>query len=471
MRVFLSYARSDGSTSVTCLHDELQRAGFSVWMDVAALEGTSAWREQLRTALRNTDALIVLMTPGAAASSYVMLEWEIAKALQKPVITALCLPAEIPEELRANQIRDLGSPAIYTRELLALIDDLRNVQEAARNAVRDALVLLREDNAFKNFHPAIERLQRWLNAGAYEPRIFWAVIGLLRQMKTDTGPERPVSSIIRESVEGTYIQSNWDCYALFQEQRRIFEYILTDLSKDIREVVPTNALRVPIVLAVMSAAESQQLIDGTAFERYREDLQEDFGALQEVLTANGVGNWHTRYGATPQDWRPFAGEATIAQLAQKTLQDIEAEVRLVPEFLDLRALGNESSRGALRRLRNDGCIVVMDSISMRHPDIQRAMQQSMLDAYSKTSLVNIAPLQSAFDMMRRMRIVLRLQTSDLEFHKRSTDNVEDYAGCREIHQPRELEQWLSDRVRKLFTPGANQKGIRSRAFEFPRRSK
>ncbi len=120
------------------------------------------------------------------------------------------------------------------------------------------------------------------------------------------------------------------------------------------------------------------------------------------------------------------------------------------------------------KLRGGGCVVVVDSISMRHPALQHALQQSMLDAYPKTSVVNIAPFQSAFELVRKMRVFLRLQVSDLEFDKRRRYRFEEYGVCREIYERYEFEQWLSDRGgRMAHARGGQRKGARGRMFERP----
>lgn len=468
MRVFISYAREDGSPFATRLRDELSSAGFIVWRDIEALVATEDWREQLRAALHSIDAVVVLMTPRAAASQYVTLEWQIAKTLGKPVIAALCVASDIPEELRAAQYRDLSATGPYSREILALTRDLKTAQAETREAIRKSLAAMREDLSLTKFHGAVEKLQRWLNAEAYDLRVISAASGLLEQMKVDIlHSGRPSSQILRDAIEGRYILPTWEAYHVFQEQRSLFESVLIQLGKEIRDATTSNALNVPFVLAVMSATEAGQLVDGTAFTDYPEELHHDFAELQEVLAANGLSDWAGRYGEAPQEWRPFAaGDSviTIADVAASALQGIDAELPVTPLFIDVRSLSEERNRGMLRKLRNDGCIVVIDSISMRHPVIQRAFQQTILDAYPKTSVVNIAPLQSAFALVRRMRIFLRLQASDLEFQKRRVDRQEDYGGCREIHEPRELEQWLSDRVRRLFVPRDSRKGVRPMMF-------
>src|SRR4029079_13517624 len=94
--------------------------------------------------------------------------------------------------------------------------------------------------------------------------------------------------------------------------------------------------------------------------------------------------------------------------------------------------------------------VVIDSLSLRHPRIQKAFHQCALDAYPNTSVVALAPFHSAFDIVRQMSIVLEMKVADLEFAQRRIDLLEEFGVSREISEEQELRQWLLDRVRKMY---------------------
>jgi TIR domain len=466
MKVFISYAREDGLPSAVQLHEQLANAGFEVWRDIAALSAIDEWRKQIHAALGDCDAVVVLLTPSSVKSLYVNEECVFATARKKPVIPALCLPCDIPDLLNALHYRDLSTTGSrYTNEVIKLIGELNGIQAKLREEIRQALAAMLADASLSNFHAAVRTLESCLNADAYDLRIISATGGLLRRMHSDIRPDRPASSIIQDAIEGSYVGPDWKVYELFHEQKSIFVRILLQLRNDIQDAIPANAIYVPIVLAVMTATEAEELANGSAFTDHPEELHQDFRELQEVLAANGLSDLVSNYGPTPQDWRPFAvGDdvVSIARLTATVFEQLGLEMPLIPSFIDVRALDNKASRRDLRRLRETGCIVVIDTISMRHPAIQRAFQQSMLDAYGTTSVASIAPLQPAFELVRRMRIFLRLKVSDLEFHRRRQDS--DYTSHREICEPQDLEQWLSDRAQP-FVPPVDPKDIRSHSFK------
>lgn len=96
-KVFLSYARADGQMAAARLRAELSRSGFDIWQDTQNMASGQAWKEQLRQALREVDAVVVLMTPGSVTSKYVEWEWEMAQMASKRVIPLLILPCDVPD--------------------------------------------------------------------------------------------------------------------------------------------------------------------------------------------------------------------------------------------------------------------------------------------------------------------------------------------------------------------------------------
>ncbi len=102
-------------------------AGFSVWQDIEDMQGGTAWKAQLRQALREVDAVVVLLTPEAVASKYVEWEIEMAQMVEKTIFPVLVLDCEIPEELRPLHYRNLSIEENYSSELLSIIKDLNNL--------------------------------------------------------------------------------------------------------------------------------------------------------------------------------------------------------------------------------------------------------------------------------------------------------------------------------------------------------
>ncbi len=128
-KVFISYARADGATAAARLRDELTAMGVTVWRDIEEMRGGQAWKEQLRTALRQVDAVVVVLTPGAVGSKMVEWEWENAITLEKRVIPVLAQACQVPDELERLHYHDLSNPtsASYTRSFAKLARDINQL--------------------------------------------------------------------------------------------------------------------------------------------------------------------------------------------------------------------------------------------------------------------------------------------------------------------------------------------------------
>jgi len=75
-RVFLSYAETDRPLAKTLAKD-LIAAGFTVWSKQEILPGDN-WARKVATALDESDAMVVIVSPAAAQSEWVRREVEFA---------------------------------------------------------------------------------------------------------------------------------------------------------------------------------------------------------------------------------------------------------------------------------------------------------------------------------------------------------------------------------------------------------
>lgn len=125
--VFLSYARADGAEAAARLRAELSRSGFTLWQDTENMQGGQAWKDQLRSALKQVDAVLVLMTPQAAVSKYVEWEWEMALMADKRVIPLLIADCDVPAELSRLHYHNLSTEREYILGLMALVRDLNDL--------------------------------------------------------------------------------------------------------------------------------------------------------------------------------------------------------------------------------------------------------------------------------------------------------------------------------------------------------
>ena len=125
--IFISYAREDGNPAAERLRQEMTSAGFAVWRDIENMQGGQEWKVQLRTALRQVKAVVLLLTPKAVASKYVEWELEMARMAETTILPVLIQDCDIPDELDRLHYRNLSSEHSYPTELLLLIKDLNQL--------------------------------------------------------------------------------------------------------------------------------------------------------------------------------------------------------------------------------------------------------------------------------------------------------------------------------------------------------
>jgi len=86
--VFLSYPRKDRQLAERLFCD-LERAGFNMWMDDVALEpGTPNWETNIRKAINESYAVVLVCTPNTVASTFVNAELQLAQTHDRLIIPA-----------------------------------------------------------------------------------------------------------------------------------------------------------------------------------------------------------------------------------------------------------------------------------------------------------------------------------------------------------------------------------------------
>jgi len=94
-QVFISYSRKD-LNFVNQLAADLKNAGLNVWYDVSGIGGGSRWRAEIESALRNSQFVIVVLSPDAISSEWVEREFLFSSNLKRKIIPLMYRPCELP---------------------------------------------------------------------------------------------------------------------------------------------------------------------------------------------------------------------------------------------------------------------------------------------------------------------------------------------------------------------------------------
>ncbi len=469
LRIFLSYAHEDGRDEAKALERLLDELGYRVWLDIKGIPLGEEWRAHLSAGLRETDVVLVLLTPEALKSDYVSFEWRTALDKEKLVIPVFVSTREVPNELGRIQGCDLmvEPPMAGVGRLVTRLSEL--VTECL-NEVREEAERMAEEQAYAPLRPALEKLGFWASARSYAPEIFRAALWLVRRMKEEARDEHDIAELMERLIRGEYaVKDDWEISGVFRRNKDIFQGIFSNLLRELRK---GKSFAVPVVLLVMNDAEAASLESEEAFQGCPRRLRQDFKRLRTLLRRNGLDDWRQRYRETPEAWQPFSsaeGAESISQLITRSLNNVGGDSQqFIPSFKDVRTLTADENRQLLRDLRHEGCVVVVDLISIHHPAIQRHFQRSALDYYQQTSVVTVAPFSSAFDVLREMTVVLQMKVSEMEFAMRRLDvdaRSVDYGACEQIHEEGVLLVWLLDRVKKMYLSRASaETGIRGYIF-------
>lgn len=93
-KVFVSYSRKD-TPFVEQLVADLRNAGLEVWYDVSNLRGGSRWRIEIEAALRNSEFVVVVLSPDSMISEWVEREFLFASNLERKIIPLMYRPCEL----------------------------------------------------------------------------------------------------------------------------------------------------------------------------------------------------------------------------------------------------------------------------------------------------------------------------------------------------------------------------------------
>ena len=244
-----------------------------------------------------------------------------------------------------------------------------------------------------------------------------------------------------------------------QEQYNIGQVVLNTGAAAAPE--EPQSVPVSVVVVAMGRGEAEALVAGDAFDSLPAQLREHFDQLHALLVDEGLDDWLDRYGTAATDWRPFAATGqTVDALVRTTFDVVNATERytpvIEPDVVDLGAVADDRLRLRLLRRR---CLVIIDSLSMRHPRVQASFHRSLLDAYPTTAVIAIAPIQRAFEAGRELSVYVPMRLADLEYARRQADPDEEYGACSETADGNQFDQWLRSRIKTMSVDLEVRSGI------------
>ena len=124
-RVFISYARKDGSALAQRLQKDLNENGYEAWLDKQRIEGGASWTNTIEEAIDSVDYVLALLTQGSYVSESCRAEQLRSLRKGKCVIPLKAQSdADVPLHLEARNYRDFTIDSTYAKSFQEPLGDI-----------------------------------------------------------------------------------------------------------------------------------------------------------------------------------------------------------------------------------------------------------------------------------------------------------------------------------------------------------
>ena len=126
LRVFISYARKDGTALAQRLQLDLAMQGFDAWLDTGRIVAGAVWSAEIEREIDTRQVTLALLSPGSYGSEICRAEQLRALDKGNRLIPVLAVKgSDRPIYLYARQYRDFTNDANYPARLGELLADIR----------------------------------------------------------------------------------------------------------------------------------------------------------------------------------------------------------------------------------------------------------------------------------------------------------------------------------------------------------
>ena len=179
---------------------------------------------------------------------------------------------------------------------------------------------------------------------------------------------------------------------------------LQDLYPDVQQEL-MEKVEVPFLIAAMTRAEAATLFDETVFNDPNSTRSQltAFQKFQAELARQELQNLQTCYSSdVREEWGPsYCTDGSIQQVIDDILTNLNEKIRrpsnlpiLTRKFISNSFFSDDhlERANAIRELRYLGGVLVIDAISMFHPQLNDRISKSSISAYDHVAILVVSPI-------------------------------------------------------------------------------
>lgn len=154
-RLFISYKRSESSAVAIQLFEQLEKAGFDVFLDTHSIRKSEPFQEELWHRLADTDVVVLLNTPGFLKSEWTKEELARANAMSIGILQVVWPDHKLERDAEISipiQLKDTDfGNKHFSDSKSYLTDDCVNLIISQAESLRARSLAARQDNIITEF--------------------------------------------------------------------------------------------------------------------------------------------------------------------------------------------------------------------------------------------------------------------------------------------------------------------------------
>jgi hypothetical protein len=190
-------------------------------------------------------------------------------------------------------------------------------------------------------------------------------------------------------------------------------------------------LEIPFVIIAMTQAEAIQLREMTFNQPGSlENEFKNFQELIQMIEEHGVVDFISHYAKIREEWKPYiCQEHTIKDVVNDIIEEINyhhSEVSnlplIKPKFLSHDCLGLDDNKRVTTwdELRQLGCVLIVDSISLFHPTVREKLLKAEISSNKNAAILVLSPINHSAiqaNQLLEQTIKNQMEPAFLRFHE------------------------------------------------------